>query len=335
MASKVFAPGRVALITGGASGVGLACAKLCHQAGMSVVLADRDSDLLQSAVKSFSTRDDSARVVTLSADLAQHNHWNVVRQTIVEEFVSRGTPLTVFFNNAGISGSSDAAQRFSLGDLSKEAASAFDIKGPAAEEDESCTMQNWQQVLDVNFWAQKRGLEIIVPLMLASMTAAGADVRGAIICTGSKQGITCPPGNAAYNVSKAAVKMTTEHAAWELRQVAAEKSHRWSSAAANLSVHLLVPGWTWTGLTKVMAPAGSEKPDGCWSAEQVADYMAPRVEKAEFYIICPDGSVTEQLDNARMAYTVGDITSRRPALSRWHEDYKQTFDDFVAKELDK
>ena len=43
---------------------------------------------------------------------------------------------------------------------------------------------------------------------------------GAIVNTGSKQGITCPPGNTAYNVSKAGVKVVTEALAHELRNIA-------------------------------------------------------------------------------------------------------------------
>lgn len=57
----------------------------------------------------------------------------------------------------------------------------------------------------------------------------------AIVVTGSKQGITNPPGNAAYNASKAAVKALAEHLSYDLRET-------------GVGVHLLVPGWTFTGL---------------------------------------------------------------------------------------
>lgn len=59
--------------------------------------------------------------------------------------------------------------------------------------------------------------------------------KTAIIITGSKQGITNPPGNPAYNASKAAVKSLAEGLDWELRK-------------SPTSVHLLVPGWTHTGM---------------------------------------------------------------------------------------
>jgi short-subunit dehydrogenase len=63
----------------------------------------------------------------------------------------------------------------------------------------------------------------------------------AIVITGSKQGITNPPGNAAYNASKAAVKALAEHLSFDLKDSAT-------------SVHLLVPGWTFTGLVNPPLP---------------------------------------------------------------------------------
>jgi len=59
---------------------------------------------------------------------------------------------------------------------------------------------------------------------------------GAIVITGSKQGITNPPGNPAYNASKSAVKTLAEHLSWDFRE------------RKDIAVHLLVPGWTFTGL---------------------------------------------------------------------------------------
>ena len=62
----------------------------------------------------------------------------------------------------------------------------------------------------------------------------------AIVNTGSKQGITCPPGDTAYNVSKAGVKVVTEGLQHELR----------TTEGCQVSAHLLVPGWTFTLLVK-------------------------------------------------------------------------------------
>ena len=133
---------------------------------------------------------------------------------------------------------------------------------------------------------------------------------GAIVNTGSKQGITCPPGNTAYNVTKAGVKVVTEALAHELRNV----------DGCQISAHLLIPGFTFTGIT-----GGTEKPAGAWTAEQVIDFMLPAMARGDFYILCPDNEVTREIDNKRVAWAAGDITENRPALSRWHPDYKDAF----------
>ncbi|KAF5244029.1 hypothetical protein FANTH_7895 [Fusarium anthophilum] len=137
-----------------------------------------------------------------------------------------------------------------------------------------------------------------------------------IIITGSKQGITNPPGNPAYNASKAAVKTLAEHLSWDLKDT-------------STSVHLLVPGWTYTGLTR--ATPGGVKPAGAWTAEQVADYLYEKMEKNEFYIICPDNDVTEEQDKKRMTWAAGDVAQRRPPLSRWREEWKQEAEETMAK----
>jgi short-subunit dehydrogenase len=76
------------------------------------------------------------------------------------------------------------------------------------------------------------GLNTYVPSFQSRATTSAPS---AIVITGSKQGITNPPGNAAYNASKAAVKSLAEHLSYDLRDTP-------------VSVHLLVPGWTFTGL---------------------------------------------------------------------------------------
>jgi hypothetical protein len=67
-----------------------------------------------------------------------------------------------------------------------------------------------------------------------------------------------------------------------------------------------------TGAGKV-----SEKPAGAWTAEQVAERLDQKMEKGEFYVICPDNDVTEEIDRKRIAWAAGDLIEGRPALSRW------------------
>ncbi|KAM0543431.1 hypothetical protein ACHAPJ_012294 [Fusarium lateritium] len=137
-----------------------------------------------------------------------------------------------------------------------------------------------------------------------------------IVITGSKQGITNPPGNAAYNASKAAVKTLAEHLSWDLKDT-------------NTSVHLLVPGWTWTKLAG--AGSSNEKAAGAWTPEQVAEYLYEKMGKNEFYIICPDNDVSEETDKKRMTWTMGDVVQRRPPLTRWREEWKQEAEENMAQ----
>src|SRR6202034_3523733 len=145
----------------------------------------------------------------------------------------------------------------------------------------------WKALLDVNLWGVIHGVEAFVPAMLAS----GAP--GIVINTGSKQGITSPPGNPAYNMSKAAVKSYTESLAHELLKV----------CGTRVSTHLLIPGYTFTGMT-----GGAEKPAAAWTADQVVDFMLERVTAGDFYILCPDNDVSREMDNARMPWAMQELT---------------------------
>lgn len=168
----------------------------------------------------------------------------------------------------------------------------------------------WKTVLDVNLWGVIHGVHTFVPAMQEQGTP------GLIINTGSKQGITTPPGNPAYNVSKAGVKAVTEALQHELRSLENNQ----------LSAHLLVPGFTYTGMVRDFLP---EKPDSAWTAEQVVQYMTTSLERGDFYIICPDNDVTEAMDKKRMAWAMGDLIDNRPPLSRWHPDYADAFNSYM------
>jgi NAD(P)-dependent dehydrogenase (short-subunit alcohol dehydrogenase family) len=164
----------------------------------------------------------------------------------------------------------------------------------------------WQHVIGVNLWGVINGVHAFTQAIIDQGTPA------LIVNTGSKQGITCPPGDTAYNVSKAGVKVVTESLQHALRNI----------AGCKVSAHLLVPGWTFTGLT---ARGGGEKPAGAWWPDQVVDFLVEKVAAGDFYIICPDNDVTREVDNARIRWAAGDIAENRPPLSRWHPDYGPVF----------
>ncbi len=169
----------------------------------------------------------------------------------------------------------------------------------------------WRRVLDVNLWGIVHGTQAFVPGMIARGRP------GIVVNTGSKQGITTPPGNPAYNVSKAGVKAFTEALEHELR----------STPDRKVRAHLLIPGFVFTGLT---AHGRTEKPAGAWTAEETVDFMIARIEAGDFYILCPDNEAPRALDERRILWSAGDIVENRPPLSRWHPDHAEAFQAFAA-----
>lgn len=192
-------------------------------------------------------------------------------------------------------------------------------------------MSTVHATMGVNTFGPIHGCLAFVPKMKASGEI------GIIVNTGSKQGITMPPGNLTYNMSKAALKCYTEGLEHELR----------STPDRKIRAALLVPGWVNTSimlksvraekLAKGEAFDASSvffheaKPaDGAWMPQQVIDFMIEELDKGKFYIICPDNDVDRETDNLRMTWTMQDITEDRPPLSRWHPDYKDAFEAFLA-----
>lgn len=161
------------------------------------------------------------------------------------------------------------------------------------------------KIFAVNFFGVVNGLNTFVPHFENNKAE-----RKAIVVTGSKQGITNPPGNCAYNASKSAVKTITEYLSFDM-----------AKSSPSTSVHLLVPGWTFTGL--VGAGSGKEKPAGAWAPEQVADFLYKKMGEDKFYAICPDNDVDWETDRKRMTWTMGDLVYERKPQSRWLEEFKE------------
>ncbi|MCS3926497.1 NAD(P)-dependent dehydrogenase (short-subunit alcohol dehydrogenase family) [Bradyrhizobium elkanii] len=271
----------VAVITGGASGIGLAAALAFARAGLKVCIADVDQARLAEAATKLSSVTPATYVMTFAVDVGKAESVTELERAVRERF--GGTDILM--NNAGI----------------QPGSTLF------AEPD------NWQRIIAVNMWGIINGSRIFAPNMIARGR------RGLIINTGSKQGITTPPGDPAYNVSKAGVKAFTEALQHELR----------NTKDCRITAHLLIPGFVFTGLT---AKGRTEKPAGAWTAEQTADFMLARLEAGDFYILCPDNDVPRALDEKRMLWAAGDIVENRPPLSRWHPDYADAFAKFVKGE---
>ena len=277
MTHPAFKPDSVAVITGGASGIGLAAAMKFAAMGMRLAIADRSGEKLDATASALRAAG-AAEVMTAAVDVSERAQVEALEAEVTERFGG----ADILMNNAGIGRGSSCL-------------------GP---------YEDWQALLGVNFLGVLHGTQVFAPGMVARGRA------GAIVNTGSKQGITTPPGNPAYNVSKAAVKAFTEALAHELR----------NTEGCRISVHLLIPGFVFTGITGL-----PEKPPAAWTAEQTADFFVDAMGRGDFYILCPDNDVSRALDEKRMAWAMGDIIENRPALSRWHPDYADAFAAFIGK----
>jgi NAD(P)-dependent dehydrogenase (short-subunit alcohol dehydrogenase family) len=274
-----LAANRVAVVTGAASGIGLAASAKFAALGMKVCMADANGAALEAAAaKVRATAAGPDHVRSFAIDVSNLED---VRRLKTSAFDAFGD-VALLMNNAGTGGGGEL-----FGDPAR-----------------------WRRIIDVNLWGVINGVQAFAPDMIGQGTAA------AIVNTGSKQGITCPPGDTAYNVSKAGVKVVTEALAHELRNI----------EGCRVSAHLLIPGFTFTGLT---AGSRTEKPPAAWTPEEVVDFMLASMAEGDFYILCPDNDVPRELDERRILWAAGDIVENRPPLSRWHPDYKQAFARFA------
>ncbi len=276
--NDIIKPSNVAVITGGASGIGLAAAKHFAAAGMSVAIADLGGDRLAKAAEELKAISGEEHVMAIETDVSDKQALAALERAVIQRFGR----VHVLMNNAGI--------------------------GP--ETSIFSADSGWDAILGVNLMGVVNGTRAFGPNMLAH------GEPGLIINTGSKQGITTPPGNPAYNVSKSGVKVFTEALQHELR----------NTEGGKISAHLLIPGFVFTGLTK---GDRAEKPAAAWTSEQTVDFMIESIKKGDFYILCPDNDVARPVDERRMAWAMGDIIENRPPLSRWHPDYADKFKAFL------
>lgn len=271
----------VAVITGAAAGIGFAIAKRVAKEGMNVVLFDKDPQALESAVEQIRAESPDVSVLPIQGDVSSEPDL----RTLYERSFELGQ-VSLLVNNAAI------------------------IKGAGPWDDAS----RWRTLMEINFWSVLNLQQMFVETMIAQEGSA------AIVNLGSKEGITTRPGNAAYSVSKAAIKVLTEQLAHELREKVGDR----------VSAHLLIPGYTFTPMNFPGMTTATEKPDAPWTADQVADRLIEGMSAADFYIFCEDNEASWELDQRRMQWAADDLIQKRPPLSRWHKDYERQFQAYIA-----
>ncbi len=172
-----FAVGGVAVVTGAASGIGYALASRLVGLGMKVALADLGGARLDAAATRLAV---GGEVLAVATDVASRADVERLRDTVRDSW----GPVSVLVNNAATG--QNPGQPWENGG-------------------------GWAALLGINLMGVLHGVQAFAPAMVEG------DAPGVIVNTGSKQGITSPPGNPAYNLSKAGVRSYTESLAHALR----------------------------------------------------------------------------------------------------------------------
>ena len=273
--------GNAAVITGAASGIGLAAAQYLASIGLRVCLADLGADRLAAAqAQILASGAAAADVITQETDVGDP----AALRALADRAYAAFGAVHVLINNAGM----------------QPGSGIFDAEA------------NWDRIIGVNMFGVIRGSQIFAPRMIAG----GAP--GLIINTGSKQGITTPPGDPAYNLSKAGVKVFTE----------ALQHHLRNTPDCRVDARLFIPGFVFTPLA---AQGRTEKPAGAWTPEQTVEFLFASVNSGDFYILCPDNEVQRRTDAKRILWAAGDIAENRPPLSRWHPDHAEPFKKWLQE----
>lgn len=172
--------GKVAVITGAASGIGRALAERCVREGMKTVLADVEQDTLDQAETELRAK--GGAVLAVRTDVAKAAEVEALARQTLDAFGA----IHLLFNNAGVIGS-----------------------GAAIWEN---TQVDWEWVLGVNLWGVIHGVRVFTPIMLAQ------NVDCHIVNTASMAGVTAGPGMGVYRASKHAAVSISETLYLDLAQ---------------------------------------------------------------------------------------------------------------------
>jgi len=165
--------GKVALISGGASGIGAAHARIFADEGASVLVCDVQDEMGRAVVDDVKRNGGEAAFFHL--DVASEDNW----KQAVAEAIKRFASLTTLINNAGV----------------------YQPAGLDAE-----TMEGWNRIISINQTGAWLGMKTAMPALLESGNAS-------IVVIGSIYGIVGSPGSIAYHASKGAVRVMAKSVA--------------------------------------------------------------------------------------------------------------------------
>ncbi|HAT33217.1 MAG TPA: hypothetical protein DCW29_20920 [Janthinobacterium sp.] len=267
---------KVAVITGGASGLGLEFARLAARLGMKLVLADVQRDALDAACAELAAG--GADVLAVPCDVRKAEEVQALADAAMEKFGA----VHLLFNNAGVG------------------------SGGLIWEN---TVADWEWVLGVNLWGVIHGVRIFTKLMLACAQRDAA-YEGHIVNTASMAGLLNAPAMGVYNVSKHAVVSLAETLYHDLQLVGApigtsvlcpyfvptgiNQSHRNRPDDVRMSAR--------PSASQLAAQALTDKAVGSGkvSAAAVADLTFEAIRQGRFYIYSHPqalGGVREQMES--------------------------------------
>ncbi len=246
---------KVAVITGGASGIGRAYADRALEEGMKIVVADIQPDALEQAEREL--KNAGADVLALRTDVSKSDQVEALAQRTLDAFGG----VHVLFNNAGVG-----------------------VGGPMWQN----TLRDWEWILGVNLWGVIHGIRTFVPIMLAQAAEAH------IVNTASMAGLLSTPGLGAYNVTKHGVVTLSETLALDLAAQGAQikvsvlcpgwVKTRISDSSRNRPTELQNPE-TAPAADTISSDVVRQLVAGGIPAEQVADQVFEAIRSEKFYIL--------------------------------------------------
>jgi NAD(P)-dependent dehydrogenase (short-subunit alcohol dehydrogenase family) len=171
--------GKVAVITGGASGIGFATAKALANKGVKIVIADIEAKALEQAVKTLSS--EGAKVKGVVCDVASL----ASVQQLADAAFSKMGAVHIVFNNAGVA-----------------------VGGPIAAMKHS----DWEWIIKVDLWGPIHGVEVFLPRLIDQRQG------GQMLFTASFAGLVPNEGLGPYCVAKYGVVALAEVLRREMRQ---------------------------------------------------------------------------------------------------------------------
>ena len=255
--------GKVAVVTGAASGIGLGLATRFAQEGMKVVMADVETAALDAAVTRLRRQEhDVLGVVT---DVSAAASVEALRDKALEAYGK----VNILCNNAGVGGRGASAEIW------------------------GATEKDWQWALGVNLWGVIHGVRTFLPVMMAQ------DEDGHIVNTSSAAGVT--PGTRVYSVTKHAVVSYTEALFYDLEH-AASKLHCSVLCPGVINTNIMYStrnrpdALLEDGAGRELTPEGKARADRVkeiaettgMAPEQLADIVVNAIREEQFWILTHD-----------------------------------------------